>query len=115
MRRGRQSIVKFSYFFKHFISPFVSFINKVSRNFFYAIISTHCFVMPIDSFHFNQVNKTFERFLSTDRYNDGTRISTQNVLHLTHNFKEVSTGTVHFVYVCDTWYIIFISLAPYSF
>ena len=85
------------------------------RNFFYAIISPHCFVMPIDSFHFNQVNKTFERFLSTDRYNDGTRISTQNVLHLTHNFKEVSTGTVHFVYVCDTWYIIFISLAPYSF
>ena len=71
--------------------------------------------MPVDSFHLDKVYQTFERFLSTDRHNDRTRISTQNVLHLTNNLKEVGTRTVHFVNVCDTRYVIFISLTPNSF
>ena len=50
-----QSIVKLSYLFKHFISPFICFINEISRYFFNCIVSSHCFIMPIDSFHFNQV------------------------------------------------------------
>ena len=110
-----QSIVKLSYLFKHFISPFICFINEICRYFFNCIVSSHCFIMPIDSFHFNQVYQTFEGFFSTNRNNDWTRISTQNSFHLAYNLKEVSTRTVHFVYVRNTWHIILISLTPYSF
>ena len=107
-----QSIVKLSHFFEHLISPFISFVYQICRNFFYCIVSTHCFIMPIDSFHFDKVYQTFERFLSTDRNDDRTRISTQNVLHLADYLKEVSTRTVHLINVSDTRYVIFISLAP---
>ena len=107
-----QRIIKFSYFFKHFISPFVGFVNEISRNFFYGIVSTHCFIVPVDSFHFDQINQSFEVFFCTDRNNNRTRICTQNSLHLANNFKEVSTRTVHFVNVSDTRYVIFVSLTP---
>ena len=70
--------------------------------------------MPINSFHLNKIHQTFKRFLSANRNNYRTRISSQNSLHLAHNLKEVSTRTVHFVHISNTWHIIFISLAPYS-
>jgi len=110
-----QSIVKLSYFFEHFISPFVSFVYQVGRDFLYRIVSTHRFIMPVDSFHLDKVYQTFERFFSTDRHNDRTRISAQNVLHLANNFEEVGTRTVHFINVCDTRHVIFISLTPNGF
>ena len=110
-----QSIVKLSHFFEHLISPFISFVYQICRNFFYCIVSTHCFIMPIDSFHFDKVNKTFERFFSTDRNNNRTRISSKHILHLTNYFKEVCTRAVHLVYVGNTRYIVLVSLTPYSF
>ena len=110
-----QSIIKFCYFFKHLISPLVSFIDKFCRDFLNTVVSPHCFIMPIDSFHFDKVNKTFERFFSTDRNNNRTRISSKNILHLTNYFKEVSTRTVHLINISNTRNVIFISLTPYSF
>ena len=71
--------------------------------------------MPIDCFHLNKIYQSFERLFCTDRNNNRTRISPQNRFHLAHYIKEVSTRTVHFIHVCNTWYIIFISLTPYSF
>ena len=62
------------------------------RYFFNCIVSSHCFIMPIDSFHFNQVYQTFEGFFSTNRNNDWTRISTQNSFHLAYNLKEVQSS-----------------------
>ena len=71
--------------------------------------------MPKDSLHLDQVNYTLECFFSTDRNYDRTWICTQNILHLTNYFVEVSTRTVHLVYITDTWYVVLVSLAPYSF
>ena len=110
-----QSFVELSYFFQHLITPFLSFVNQVCRDFFYIIVSTHCFIVPQDSFHLDQVNNTLESFFCTNRNYHRTWISAQNILHLANYFKEVSTRTVHLVYITNTRYIIFVSLTPYCF
>ena len=71
--------------------------------------------MPQDSLHLNQIDYPFEVFLRTDRNHNRTRISTQDVLHLAYNLKEVSTRTVHLVDIPHTRYIILVSLTPYRF
>ena len=71
--------------------------------------------MPENSLHLHQVYNPFECFFRTDRNLDRTRISTQYILYLTNNFEEVCAGTVHFVYITNSGYIIFISLTPYCF
>ena len=70
--------------------------------------------MPIDSFHLDKVNQTFERLFSTYRNNNWARISAQNGFHLANDLKEISTRTVHFVHISNTRHIVLISLTPYS-
>ncbi|CCZ70185.1 putative uncharacterized protein [Bacteroides sp. CAG:702] len=110
-----QSFVELSYFFQHFIAPFIRFVNQVCRDILYLIIGTHGFIMPIDSFHLDQVNQSLEVFFGTDRNNYRTRISAQYIFHLTYHFEEVRARTVHFVDITDTGNIVLVSLTPYRF
>ena len=70
--------------------------------------------MPKDSLHLDKVNYTLEVELSTDRNYYGAGVSTKNGLHLVYHAVEVSTLTVHLIYISDTGYVVLISLAPYS-
>ena len=110
-----QRFIEFSNFLQHLVTPFLSFINQVCRDVIDFIVGTHSLIMPVDSLHLNQVNQSLEIFLRTDRNDNRTRVSAQNVLHLTYYFKEVGTRTVHLIYITDTWNIILVSLTPYSF
>ncbi len=71
--------------------------------------------MPENSLHGNQVDYALEGFFSTDRYLYRAGVGTENVLKLTHYFKEVSAGAVHLVHVADTGYIVLVGLTPYCF
>ena len=101
--------------FDHLLAPFVAFVNEFSGDVFYVIFSTHCLIVPKDSLHADEVNDTSELFFSTDGHRDNARSCTEDVLHLAHHFKEVSTRTVHLVHITDTRYIVLVSLTPYSF
>ena len=64
--------------------------------------------------HLYKVNKTLECLLCTDWHTERHWISTEDILHLLNYIKEVSTRTVHLVYITDTRNVILVSLTPYS-
>ena len=110
-----QGFVALSGSFYHLVVPLLSFVLQFSGDVVYFVFSTHCLIVPEDSLHLDEVNDTLEVFFGTDRNWDYTRISAKNGLHLAYNFKEVGTWAVHLVYITDTWYVILVSLTPYSF
>ena len=110
-----ECIVTLCELFKHLVAPFFGFSLKLSGDVHYIIVSPHRFIVPKDSFHAHEVHYTLEGFFSPYGDLDRTRISSKNRLHLVVNFEEVSTGTVHLIYVCDTRNIVLVSLTPYSF
>ncbi|AMO46890.1 Hypothetical protein AKI40_0462 [Enterobacter sp. FY-07] len=101
--------------FDQVLVPFVSQILHLSRDIFvfegYALV---CFV-PVDGFHFHQVNNTGETFFSTNSQLQRNRVRAQTGFDLTNNFQEVSAHTVHFVNERDARNFIFVSLTPYGF
>ena len=70
--------------------------------------------MPEDSFHGHEVYHALECFFGTDRYLDRQRSCSEHFPHLAHNFKEVSTRTVHLIHITNTGDVVFLSLAPYG-
>ena len=71
--------------------------------------------MPEDSLHFNKIHNPLEGLFYAHRNLDRARSSTKDFVDLTYNIKEISTATVHFVYIAETGYVVFISLTPNGF
>ena len=105
----------FSCGFDQVLVPFVSQFNHVCRDIFvfegYALVS----VVPVDSFHFHQVNNTGEMFFSTNRQLQRNRVRAQTGFDLVNNFQEVRTHAVHFVNERNARNFIFVCLTPYGF
>ena len=66
------------------------------------------------SFHFNEVDQTFEECFSTDWQLNRNSITFQTVMDHVQNIVEVCTHDIHLVNVDHSWNMIFISLAPNS-
>ena len=101
--------------FEHLAAPFFALILHIGGNFFHVVFSTHGLIVPQDSLHLDQVNNTLEVFFSTNGHCDNTGSCTEYILHLANHLEEVSTRTVHLVYITDTGNIVLVSLTPYSF
>ena len=108
-------VVEFGDCFEHLVAIAFSFVNQVCRNFFFNVVGTLLFIRPVESLHLHKVNDSLECFLSTDRNFNRARISTEHVVHLTANLKEVGTAAVHLVHVTDTRHVVFVSLTPNGF
>ncbi|MNH97644.1 hypothetical protein D3C73_503490 [compost metagenome] len=67
------------------------------------------------SFLFHDINDTCEVVLCTDWQLDSNCVRLQTLMHVFNNVKEVSTNDVHFVYICNPWNAVTVSLSPYSF
>ena len=74
-----------------------------------------CSVFIVVSFHFHQVDDTFEIRFCTDRQSNCYRVAAQSVYDRFHGTKEVSTHDVHFVNEDHTGYSVVISLSPNCF
>ncbi|CCJ99810.1 hypothetical protein BN130_2534 [Cronobacter malonaticus 507] len=105
----------FSSGFDQVLVPFVSQVLHVSRDIFvfegYALVC----IVPVDGFHFHQVNNTGETFFSTNRQLQRNRVRAQTGFDLTNNFQEVRAHAVHFVNERNTRNFVFVSLTPYGF
>ncbi len=95
--------------------PFVSQVLHVSRDIFVNEGNALVCIVPVDGFHFHQVNNTGETFFSTNRQLQRNRVRAQTGFDLTNNFQEVRAHTVHFVNERDTRNFIFVCLTPYGF
>ena len=95
--------------------PFFSQVLHVCRDIFVFEGNALVSIVPVDGFHFHQVNNTGETFFSTNCQLQRNRVRAQTGFDLTNNFQEVRTHTVHFVNERDTRNFVFISLTPYGF
>ena len=95
--------------------PFFSQFLHVSRDIFISEGYACVFFVPVDGFHFHQVNNTGERFFSANCQLQRNRVRAQTGFDLTNNFQEVRTHTVHFVNERNAWNFIFVCLTPYGF
>ena len=77
----------------------------------YALVS----VVPVDSFHFHQVNNTGEMFFSTNRQLQRNRVRAQTGFDLLYCAVKVCTQDIHLIDECHSWYIVCVSLTPYVF
>ena len=66
-------------------------------------------------FHSNQVDNTCEVVFSTDWQLHCDCIVAQTFSDLFNYAQEVCTGSVHFIYISQSWYAVCVSLTPYSF
>ena len=112
-RMGRRRMLKKrSSCFKKLSAPLVALILKISRYILNIILSTHGLIMPKYSLHLNEVNNTLKILLCANRHLKNNRVCAKDILHLLNSLKEVSTRTVHLIYISDTRYIIFVGLTP---
>ena len=95
--------------------PFFSQFLHVSRDIFISEGYACIFFVPVDGFHFHQVNNTGERFFSANCQLQRNRVRAQTGFDLTNNFQEVRTHTVHFVNERNARNFIFVCLTPYGF
>ena len=95
--------------------PFSSQLSHISWDLF--VFEGHALIgiVPVDRFHFHQVNNTGETFFCADSQLKWNWVCTQTHFHLVNNFQEVSTHAVHFVNERDAWNFVFVSLTPYGF
>ena len=107
-------VVAFSNRFNQSCTIFFSFFFHICRNFYKFFFFTQCIIIN-DSSHFDQVDHTNESIFKADRQLNRYCISIQTSFHHVNYVIEVSTGDVHFVYICHTRYMVFISLTPYGF
>ncbi|MND13550.1 hypothetical protein D3C80_37270 [compost metagenome] len=110
-----QFVRTFSSGFNQFLAPFFSQFLHISWDLF--VFEGHALIgfVPVDSFHFHQVNNTGEFLFCADSQLQRDRVRAQTLFNLINNFQEVSTHTVHFVNERDTWNFIFVCLTPYGF
>ncbi len=101
--------------FNQLRTPFFSQFLHISWDIFVNEGNALIGIVPVDRFHFHQVNNTGETFFCADSQLKWNWVCTQAHLHLLNNFQEVSTHAVHFVNERDAWNFIFVSLAPYGF
>ena len=95
--------------------PFFGQFLHVCRDIFVSEGYTCVFFVPVDGFHFHQVNNTGERFFSANRQLQRNRVRAQTGFDLTNNFQEVRTHTVHFVNERNARNFVFVCLTPYGF
>ena len=105
----------FSSGFDQVLVPFVSQVLHLSWDIFVFEGNALVCIVPVDGFHFHQVDNAGEAFFSTNCQLQRNRVRAQTGFDLTNNFQEVSTHTVHFVNERDTWNFIFVCLTPYGF
>ena len=91
--------VNFRNTFDKFFSVLFSLVLKLRTNLLLMVGRTHFSIcIPNDLFHLDKVNNTFEVLFSTDRKLDDKRVTFESVSDLSFNFKEISTGSVHFIH-----------------
>ncbi len=81
----------------------------------YSKVTPWVCIVPVDGFHFHQVNNAGETFFSTNCPLQRNRVRAQTGFDLTNNFQEVSAHAVHFVNERDARNFIFVCLTPYGF
>src|SRR5664280_1498755 len=112
----QQSIINTCYLLYKLTSPFFGFFQHICRNSYGFECSNISFISMIDeSLHADEVNYSNEIFFSSDWYLNRNRICSKFFLNLLNDTKEVSAGSIHFIYKGNTWHNIFIGLSPYCF
>ena len=101
--------------FDQVLVPFVSQVLHLCRDIFVFEGNARICFVPVDGFHFHQVDNAGETFFSTNCQLKRNRVRAQTGFDLANNFQEVSTHTVHFVNERDAWNFIFVCLTPYGF
>src|SRR5690606_18198121 len=101
--------------FDQVLVPFVSQVLHLCRDIFVFEGNARICFVPVDGFHFHQVDNDGEAFFGTDCQLKRNRVRAQTGFDLAHNFQEVSSHTVHFVDERDAWNFIFVCLTPYGF
>ena len=109
-----QFFICFCNCFYHDCSVFSSLISVFCGNIVFFYFCTCC-VFIVVSFHFHQVDDTFEISFCTDRQSNCYGVAAQSVYDGFHGTKEVSTHDVHFVNEDHTGYFVVISLSPNCF
>ena len=75
-------------------------------------LSVVCLVL--DGFSVDKVNDTYELILSTDRKGNRNCGSSEFILNILYATEEVSSDTVHLVYIGNLRNTEFVCLTPYS-
>ena len=110
-----QLFIGFGRSLNHVVAPLVSKIFQLSWNFFANRNHTFVSIVPVHSFHVDQIDLTLEVVFGTDSQLDWNWSVAQTLLDLLDNAQEVGTSTVHLVYVNKTWNAVFVGLTPYGF
>ena len=109
-----QLVIGFSNSFNQCCTVFLSFFFHVSRDFYELFFFTECIIIN-DCSHFDQVDHALESIFKADRQLNRYCIGIQTGLHHVNYTIEVCTGNIHFIYICHTGYMVFVSLTPYGF
>ena len=97
----------------HFATSFCYFLifsRDISDFIFFTVIGFVNF-----RFHSHQVDDAFESIFRADWHLDSYGICTQTSFHHVNYVEEVSTYSIHLIYISDTRYAVVRSLTPYCF
>ena len=98
----------------HLRTQFLRSLKQISRNITQLKLHALSGVIPIYRLHTNQINQTFKLLFRANRNLNWHYVCAQTSLHLLHNFKEVSSRSIHLVHKSKTWHLVFICLTPDS-
>ena len=97
----------------HFATSFCYFLIfcwDISDFIFFTVIGFVNF-----RFHSHQIDDAFESIFSADWHLNSYGICTQTGFHHINYVEEVSTYSIHLIYISDTRYAVVRSLTPYCF